>query len=1444
MHWCLWIACLGLVNIYVTEGAAKEESRAVVGRIGESVILKCDLLPYDEDRPPHYVIEWVRFGFLLPIFIKFGLYSPRVDPEYLGRTRLEEGASLQIDLLRSEDQGWYECRVLFLDRYHSDENFRNGTWIHLTVNSPPSFRETPPALVEVRDGDSISLTCVASGNPQPHVVWKQDGIILTSGGQLQVNNGSLKIGRVVRTSAGVYTCHATSGEGEITHTTRLLVQGPPIIVVPPENTTVNISQNAFLACQAEAYPANLTYTWLQGNNNVFHLGHLQSRVRILVDGSLLLHQVIPEDSGKYTCVPSNGILHPPSSSAYLTVLHPAKVTNMPLNTYLPIGMLGVIKCPVRANPPLLFVNWTKDGQPLKLDKFPGWYMQQDGSIVIATGNDDALGMYTCTPYNSYGTAGESSPTRVLLKDPPEFVNRPKEEYFQEVGRELIVPCSAKGDPAPTIIWAKVGSAVRIDTHTDANNSLVFRPLTKEEHGIWECSAANRVARISTLASINVLGTSPHAVINVSAVPLVSAVNVSWVPGFDGGYLQRFSVWVRRLSHGHHEWTSLAVPVGVTHILVENLLSDVGYQFSVLSQNKLGSGPFSEIVPAYPLAFAVTTVAPEVPTNDPALFLSSPRFLSANETSQGVLLRWKPPLHTSVPITGYALEFRQDSRAWELLDDTVAGTETKLFVPGLIKDSVYEFRLVALAGDYISDPSNTVNISTTGMEVYPSRTQLPEILPQPVMAGVIAGICFLCMAVVFSTLAACVMNRRRALRHQKRRQDLPIVFSPNKKSSPSQNSNGSSSSDSMMKFKMQASPYQSFRKTLMFGEKAGTSCGASATRGNDAGFKYTMYESHFGESIPLERISRGPDGRFMVERETPPKAGNVDGFPYVTETDLYPNFHTRESSMVNQCLDVKHKPYLQVSTSTQREHTGWENEVTLRPKATGQAGREARASGYRQGKYFGHSSPIEETKQLSIINISPVTPAATLPYSKIEEKRQEVKSPEERLDRTLFPLKDSLYDYSFSLPRLGNASSLLNQKSFDVQTKGSRLSTSAQSGILQYLSLPFFKEMSVDGDWPLQEEHSRQDFDTGSPETKSQGFQTVLDLDNRTLGVGDRLTQHPGLDSKVTLLPCPDYMDTSDNQESSHCFSPVQSFLKPPEKELGPTKPALTGRHLWTCPLNEDVDRGKAVDSTDWGPILSTTELPVDSTDEKALSTTFHSEREWESSVKEHPEHKFRDFHMLEKQKPLTLDKPLAPLFLHGSPSEKVLRNSLTSQSSGRGSLSFLRPSSLAQSIPGSYLSSPVGETASWHSGGGSQGSSAEEGRNRKESFIHTIGKRRNTSVDENYEWDTEFTVETDILDALHQYRNGHPKRPISTIAVQELERQSLKVPPIDEGTAGNSLSLDVLDFSRSHTLVSPEARCAALKEEFLQYRRRDEDGRQRHVSGIGLEDDAEQSTLL
>ncbi|EPY85730.1 immunoglobulin superfamily, member 9 isoform 1 [Camelus ferus] len=766
MVWCLSLAILSLIISQGADGRGKPEVVSVVGRAGESAVLGCDLLP-PAGRPPLHVIEWLRFGFLLPIFIQFGLYSPRIDPDYV---------------------------------------------------APPQFLETPPQVLEVRELEPVTLRCVARGSPQPRVTWKLRGQDLGQGqSQVQVQNGTLRIRQVERGSSGVYTCQASSTEGSSTHATQLLVLGPPVIVVPPKNSTVNASQDVSLACRAEAYPANLTYSWFQDSINVFHISRLQSRVRILVDGRLGLEAAQPDDAGRYTCVPSNGLPRPPSASAYLTVLYPAQVTAMPPETPLPVGMRGVIRCPVRANPPLLFVSWTKDGQALQLDKFPGWSQGPEGSLVIALGNEDALGEYSCTPYNSLGTAGPSPVTRVLLK---------------------------------------VGRGLQGQAQVDSNSSLILRPLTKEAHGRWECTASNAVARVATSTNVYVLGTSPHVVTNVSVMPLPKGANVSWEPGFDGGYLQRFSVWytplAKRPDRAHHDWVSLAVPMGAAHLLVPGLQPHIQYQFSVLAQNKLGSGPFSEIVLSAPEGLPTTPAAPSLPPTEMLPPLSPPRELVPKR------------------LDGYVLEGRQGAQGWEVLDRAVAGTEMQLLVPGLIKDVLYEFRLVAFAGSYVSDPSNTANVSTSGLEVYPSRTQLPGLLPQPALArppapagagrrggrGLLPG-------------RGCPREHPGRLPHEPAQScasppqtpppraygvgrlmlDPPLIFSPTGKSAP-HSAPGSGSPDSVAKLKLQGSPVPSLRQSLLWGEPAGSPSpppDPPPSRG----------------PLPLEPICRGPDGRFVM-----------------------------------------------------------------------------------------------------------------------------------------------------------------------------------------------------------------------------------------------------------------------------------------------------------------------------------------------------------------------------------------------------------------------------------------------------------------------------------------------------------------------------------------------------------------------------------------------------
>lgn len=74
---------------------------------------------------------------------------------------------------------------------------------------------------------------------------------------------------------------------------------------------------------------------------------------------------------------------------------------------------------------------------------------------------------------------------------------------------------------------------------DANSSLIFRPLIKEQHGVWECTATNVVASVSTTTSVHVLGEL-----------LVPSGQMLWVLGCPGVYTTSLPVLEEMEMHLH------------------------------------------------------------------------------------------------------------------------------------------------------------------------------------------------------------------------------------------------------------------------------------------------------------------------------------------------------------------------------------------------------------------------------------------------------------------------------------------------------------------------------------------------------------------------------------------------------------------------------------------------------------------------------------------------------------------------------------------------------------------------------------------------------------------------------------------------------------------------------------------------------------------------------
>ena len=111
---------------HVTRRSARKSAA-----IGGSKILECEI-QYPDGEWTEHIIQWRKQGIEVPIFIQFNGYPPHIDAGFEERITLIEQASIRVSDIRTSDEGWYECSIVFLDG--NDESNVNGTWIYLSVN--------------------------------------------------------------------------------------------------------------------------------------------------------------------------------------------------------------------------------------------------------------------------------------------------------------------------------------------------------------------------------------------------------------------------------------------------------------------------------------------------------------------------------------------------------------------------------------------------------------------------------------------------------------------------------------------------------------------------------------------------------------------------------------------------------------------------------------------------------------------------------------------------------------------------------------------------------------------------------------------------------------------------------------------------------------------------------------------------------------------------------------------------------------------------------------------------------------------------------------------------------------------------------------------------------------------------------------------------------------
>ena len=109
---------------------------------------------------------------------------------------------LQISDVRKSDSDAYFCSAV-----NHLGNVERKT--QLVVVSLPVFTVKPPGKVFVAAGDTLTLNCSASGDPQPVISWKRQGAALPVGRSHRTNI-VLTIRDLRDEDSGNYMCSATS----------------------------------------------------------------------------------------------------------------------------------------------------------------------------------------------------------------------------------------------------------------------------------------------------------------------------------------------------------------------------------------------------------------------------------------------------------------------------------------------------------------------------------------------------------------------------------------------------------------------------------------------------------------------------------------------------------------------------------------------------------------------------------------------------------------------------------------------------------------------------------------------------------------------------------------------------------------------------------------------------------------------------------------------------------------------------------------------------------------------------------------------------------------------------------------------------------------------------------------------------------------------------------
>ncbi|KAL1261113.1 hypothetical protein QQF64_008940 [Cirrhinus molitorella] len=402
---------------------------------------------------------------------------------------------LNLNVTWMDNNGILSCRP---GKSEDSWQIRNIT---LSVEHAPKETKVTVSSENVKEGDSVTLSCTSRGRPDVSFTWFKNEKIEES-----QKMSDLKLINVKPEDSGEYYCEAKNEYGaEESNKTKIDVKyGPQGVKVQRLDNINDLKERdkLTLKCSVQkANPAVYQFMWYKNYQTQRETSE-----------TFIINNVSAEDRGSYHCEADNGIKTAKSDEVSVTVKYSPRI-KIEGATSVNVGTTLTLTCSADADPQPHMYTW-KHTPGLPSFSFP----MNNKELKINKVTTQHAGQYTCDVTNTIGTGSRTIEVDVLYP-PSNFKLTMKREVREfEV---ISIICTVQSFPQSVItVTGPQGNLTSIQRNqrkqrnstASANALSVYLNVTESDAGMYTCKAKNQQGENETKQELTVL----HAPKNVTA----------------------------------------------------------------------------------------------------------------------------------------------------------------------------------------------------------------------------------------------------------------------------------------------------------------------------------------------------------------------------------------------------------------------------------------------------------------------------------------------------------------------------------------------------------------------------------------------------------------------------------------------------------------------------------------------------------------------------------------------------------------------------------------------------------------------------------------------------------------------------------------------------------------------------------------------------------------